>query len=133
MKKLIIFIFLNISFQIITLSQQQIEELTDKIIPPSPTAASLGKFGDIPVSLSTGIPNISLPVWEIREGTISVPITLAYHASGLKVEEIPGWVGLGWALNAGGISEIFRRRWDIEVFFRFVKQELNLSNLVSYN
>ena len=36
-------------------------------------------------------------------------------------------------LNAMEISEIYHRRWDIEVFFRFIKQELNFSNLVSYN
>jgi len=36
-------------------------------------------------------------------------------------------------LNASEISEIYHRRWDIEVFFRFIKQELNFSNLVSYN
>lgn len=36
-------------------------------------------------------------------------------------------------LNASEISEIYYRRWDIEVFFRFIKQELNFSNLVAYN
>lgn len=34
-------------------------------------------------------------------------------------------------LNATEISEIYHRRWDIEVFFRFIKQELNFSRLVS--
>lgn len=36
-------------------------------------------------------------------------------------------------LNASEISEIYHRRWDIEVFFRFIKQELNFTHLVSYN
>lgn len=36
-------------------------------------------------------------------------------------------------LNAREISDIYHRRWDIEVFFRFIKQELNFSNLTSYN
>jgi len=31
------------------------------------------------------------------------------------------------------ITDIYHHRWDIEVFFRFIKQELNFSNLVSYN
>jgi hypothetical protein len=31
------------------------------------------------------------------------------------------------------IIEIYRKRWEIEVFFRFLKQELNLSHLVSMN
>jgi Transposase DDE domain len=31
------------------------------------------------------------------------------------------------------IIDIYRKRWEIEVFFRFLKQELNLSHLVSMN
>ena len=36
-------------------------------------------------------------------------------------------------LSAKEISDYYRKRWDIEVFFRFMKQELNLSHLVSLN
>lgn len=36
-------------------------------------------------------------------------------------------------LSAKEISDYYRKRWDIEVFFRFLKQELNLSHLVSMN
>ncbi|HAO09528.1 MAG TPA: IS4 family transposase [Chryseobacterium sp.] len=36
-------------------------------------------------------------------------------------------------LSAKEISEYYRKRWDIEVFFRFLKQELNLTHLVSLN
>ncbi len=36
-------------------------------------------------------------------------------------------------LTAKEISDYYRKRWDIEVFFRFLKQELNLSHLVSMN
>jgi IS4 transposase len=31
------------------------------------------------------------------------------------------------------IIGIYKKRWDIEIFFRFLKQELNLSHLVSMN
>ncbi len=31
------------------------------------------------------------------------------------------------------IADAYRRRWDIEVFFRFIKQELSVSHLVSLN
>ncbi len=73
------------------------------VIPPSPTAAALGKYGEIPVSLYTGVPNISIPLYEINEGDIKLPISLSYHAGGIKVEEIASNVGLGWSLNAGGV------------------------------
>ena len=36
-------------------------------------------------------------------------------------------------LNAADITELYRHRWDIEVFFRFLKQELNLRHFMSYN
>lgn len=36
-------------------------------------------------------------------------------------------------LTSEEITEIYKMRWDIEVFFRFLKQELNLNHLVSRN
>ena len=73
------------------------------VIPPSPTAASLGEYGEFPVSLYSGLPTISIPLYEIEVGDYSLPITLDYHSAGVKVEEMAGWVGLGWSFNAGGV------------------------------
>ena len=36
-------------------------------------------------------------------------------------------------ISAEEIAGIYRRRWDIEVFFRFIKQELNFSHFLSLN
>ena len=36
-------------------------------------------------------------------------------------------------LSAKEITDAYRKRWDIEVFFRSIKQELNASHLVSLN
>lgn len=36
-------------------------------------------------------------------------------------------------LSAQHLTDIYLRRWDIEVFFRFIKQEIGLKTLVSYN
>ena len=73
-----------------------------RVTTPSPTAASLGKFGDVPVSLYTGVPEISIPIFTAKGKTLELPIALKYHAGGIKVEEIGSWVGIGWALDAGG-------------------------------
>jgi hypothetical protein len=73
------------------------------VITPSPTVASLGKYGEIPVGLYTGIPNISIPLYEIKDGPLTIPIGLSYHAGGVRVEEAASAVGLGWTLNAGGV------------------------------
>jgi hypothetical protein len=36
-------------------------------------------------------------------------------------------------LSADQIASMYKRRWDIEVFFRFLKQELNFSHFLSLN
>lgn len=82
--------------------QNEITDFATKIIPPSPDAAALGKYGNTPVGLHTGIPQINIPIYTIRSKSLEVPISISYHASGIKVNEIASWVGLGWSLNAGG-------------------------------
>lgn len=74
-----------------------------KVIPPSPNAMAFQKYGDIPVSTHTGVPNISIPIHTATSGDIALPISLSYHASGIKVNEEASKVGLGWVLNAGGM------------------------------
>lgn len=69
---------------------------------PSPNAASLGLFGEVPVSHFTGLPSISIPIHSATGQSLSLPISLDYHASGNRPEQQPGWVGLGWNLNVGG-------------------------------
>lgn len=73
------------------------------VVPPLPEAASLAKYGEIPVNLYTGTPNIDIPLYQINSKELSVPISISYHASGFKVEEASSQVGLGWSLNAGGV------------------------------
>lgn len=68
----------------------------------SPNASSLGVFGQIPVSLFTGQPSISVPIYTVTEGSISVPINLSYHLASVKPDVHPGWVGQGWNLTCGG-------------------------------
>ena len=71
---------------------------------PSPSAASLGRFGEVPVSFFTGVARIEVPLYTIQEQGITVPIGLRYHASGFRPDQHPGWVGQGWALEAGGVG-----------------------------
>jgi RHS repeat-associated protein len=70
---------------------------------PAPNAASLGKFTETPVSYYTGVPNVSVPIYTVQEGPLSLPISFSYHAGGIKLNEPSGWVGTNWALNAGGM------------------------------
>lgn len=72
-------------------------------VPPSPTAAALERYALMPVTESAGTPTINLPLYEIHSGQLTVPLSLSYHASGVRVSDAASWVGLGWSLNAGGV------------------------------
>ena len=72
------------------------------IIPLSPQSSALARYGDFPVSHATGVPDITIPVYEIQVGGFTLPVSLSYHASGIKVGDVASTVGLGWTLNAGG-------------------------------
>lgn len=94
-------IFLQSFFQ---LAAQTTSSFTFKnVVGPSPNPASLDKYGDIPVSLYSGVPEISVPVYTIVNKDIKLPISLSYHAGGIRVDEEASRVGLGWVLNAGGV------------------------------
>lgn len=82
--------------------QSQPQSPVANIIPLPPNAAELFKYTGIPVSPMTGVPGISYSLYEINTGKIKVPISLNYHASGIKVNQRATWVGLGWSLGAGG-------------------------------
>ena len=73
-----------------------------QVIPPTPQAAALARYGEYPVSHSTGIPDISIPLYEIDLGGYKLPISISYHASGFRPDDVATPVGLGWVLNAGG-------------------------------
>ncbi len=71
-------------------------------IVATPNAASLGLYGEVPVSYFTGLPNIEIPIYTIQERGLSFPITMSYHALGFKPDVHPSWVGANWSLNFGG-------------------------------
>ncbi len=69
----------------------------------SPTVSAFEIFNNIPVDMSTGIPKVSVPIHTYKFGDIVVPISLDYHASGVKVKDHSGLYGVKWNLNAAGI------------------------------
>lgn len=71
-----------------------------KVTPVSPDAASLAKMVNYPVNLNTGVPSISIPLYQIESGGMVLPITLNYHAGGFKINEKSTNVGLGWSLSS---------------------------------
>lgn len=79
--------------------QQEISLDVPRIVPVSPTATAMEKYQSYPVDYCTGVPNITIPLYEIVAGEVTIPVTLSYHASGLKPKERSGYAGTGWTLN----------------------------------
>lgn len=46
------------------------------IIPLSPNAGAITKYGEIPVNNYTGIPQISIPIYTIRSGELELCLLL---------------------------------------------------------
>lgn len=80
--------------------QQELNKMAK--MPNSPEAQAFATYGDVDVSLYTGTPNISIPLHEISGREMTLPMSLTYNASGIKVEQLATWTGLGWNLNLGG-------------------------------
>lgn len=81
--------------------------------PKSPNVSAMERFGNFEVDLFRGLPEISIPLYEIKTRHHTIPVTLSYHASGIKVTEPGSWAGLGWSVNTGGFIGR-KRRGDLD-------------------
>lgn len=96
MKKIFIIV---IVFFIYNIGFSQIFKNPNNIFPYTPETSSLLKYHETPVSNYTGVPNISIPIYTVKSGSIEVPINLSYHAGGILVSEMASTVGLGWSIS----------------------------------
>lgn len=89
---------------------------------------------DAKIKLYTGVPiknkrgNI-----HYKEKLVDTEFRLVIVKSKTKEQQQYWFLTNDFDLSAKEIAQAYRRRWDIEVFFRFIKQELNVSHLVSLN
>ncbi|MDY6277240.1 MAG: RHS repeat-associated core domain-containing protein [Bacteroidales bacterium] len=61
-------------------------QLTDPVYSvPTADVATLGEFGQVPVSHFTGVPDVSVPLYTIDCGDICWPIGFAYHLGSVRV------------------------------------------------
>ncbi|HTF16617.1 MAG TPA: hypothetical protein VK658_01020 [Chryseolinea sp.] len=84
--------------------QALINKMIPQPVPKSPNSAAIDKYGDYQVSHYTGLPAISIPLFEAKSGPLSFPVTLNYHAAGHRPMDIASWVGLGWSLNGSQVT-----------------------------
>lgn len=76
------------------------ESLFKNLTAPTPAASALVQNIVYPMNCSTGLPEIKIPLYEVKCGDLTLPIHLSYHASGIKLGDVSGLVGLGWNLTA---------------------------------
>src|ERR1700748_2618084 len=69
----------------------------------SPNTTAFALYGEVPVSYFTGVADISVPLYTLKEKEISLPFSLNYHASGIRPDVHPGWVGNGWSFSNPGV------------------------------
>ena len=77
-----------------------------KVIPKTPNAGTFKEYGNVETDIAKGTPNINIPIYTIELDGFSLPISLSYDASGIKVGQMSSAVGLNWSLNA--TAGIFR-------------------------
>jgi len=99
--KIVLIIILSIIHN--TSFSQPAKDRMLKMIPTTPEAYSITKYGNYPVSNYTGIPNIGIPLYNIEVDKLNIPIQINYHGGGNKVNELVSSIGLGWSLSAGGV------------------------------
>lgn len=73
-----------------------------QIIPPSPQVQIFEKYINYPVAEYSGLPDISIPLYEIELKGLKIPIILSYHAGGIQYNQYDGDIAAGWSINAGG-------------------------------
>jgi len=89
-----------------------------KILPTTPESFKFSQYGNIPIGMFTGAPNINIPITELSVDGTNIPISLNYASNGINVDEMNGAVGLGWTFISGGvITRTIRDRPDEESRF----------------
>lgn len=100
--------------------------LVPNVVPPSPTAYSLGNYGNIPVGEYTGTVQFEVPLFNYKVGDIEMPISISYASNGVRIDDYNPLVGLGWNLNVGGvISKLTKDEDDLKPASSFMWQNDN--------
>jgi hypothetical protein len=84
------------------------------ILPPAPNASAISKYGGVDIDLSSGTINKEIQLRQFEDKKLNVPISLRYTSNGIKANEYPSRIGMGWSFHAGGqISRLIRGKDDL--------------------
>lgn len=87
--------------------------------------------GEVPVDMFTGSPGIHIPLWTIQDHELSVPIGVSYNASGLKLDEVARFIGVGWSIMGSG--SVTREVRGLPDDFNGISEALSISGSDTVN
>lgn len=96
-----LFIFLSI-FPLLLNAQNNYLN-TKTVVLPSPNVAAIQRYGNWPMGSFTGTAPVSIPLFEVKSGELSLPVSLSYNSGGIRINDVGSDVGIGWTVNAGGV------------------------------
>jgi len=103
-------------------------------IATSPQAEAFQKVGDYTVNNSSGIPDISIPLYEIDHCGYKMPLTLRYIATPLRPSYNYDVTGHGWTLSSGYcITRSIEYMPDESNNFQLHPITPNMGNVSGYN
>jgi YD repeat-containing protein len=115
MKKIILIFCLSAFFIQQVIAQNIAEPVrTPTVFPSTPQSQLFEKYINHAVTEYNGLPEISIPLYTVEIKGVKIPITLSYHASGIKYKGYDGDIAAGWSLSAGGyrITRTIRGKAD---------------------
>ncbi|MDN3588035.1 DUF5977 domain-containing protein [Pedobacter aquatilis] len=92
-----------VAWAAISIQSSYAQTALPKVIPPSPETQALINLPQYNLGMANGQPNISIPIYTIQSGSLSLPISISYNSQGRKISDLTGPVGIGWSLNCGGV------------------------------
>ncbi|GAB3359903.1 hypothetical protein GCM10027566_25480 [Arachidicoccus ginsenosidivorans] len=109
-----LYVLIILSLLLTSSSRAQLSQtVEDKLLPVSPTTYQFTKYEDLPIGKYTGVADVTVPLYTIEQGDLTIPITVNYHTGGIKVNEEASWVGLGWNLPLGQIVQTVMDKDDL--------------------
>ncbi|MDC8099539.1 RHS repeat domain-containing protein [Chryseobacterium rhizosphaerae] len=115
------------------LAQQSGSDINFGDLPrPVPSVSSLIKYTDAPVSLATGVPEITIPLLGLpsNDKSIGANLFLQYHPLNSNATEAGSEVGIGWSMFKGGVIsrevvDELDERYDDASFSGYKKNKFN--------
>lgn len=99
MKNNFLLLIITLVFYNYTQGQTNLQTINFGDLPkPVPSISSLSTYTENPSTISTGIPEISIPLFKMAD----INLVLSYNPLNASVNEASSEVGLGWTLLMGG-------------------------------